>query len=197
MTVRLNLPGLHNVRNALAAAAVAIELGVPTQSLQQGLTEFEGIGRRCEVHGEVELGGKRCLLVDDYGHHPREITATIDAVREAWPQRRLVVVFQPHRYTRTRDLFDDFCQVLSPLETLVLCDVYPAGEQPIASADGRSLARGVRARGRVEPVFVDQADELPHILADVIDNGDVMLTLGAGNIGTVVRDMVQQPGGAS
>src|SRR5699024_145248 len=148
----------------------------------------------CEVHGEVELGGKQCLLVDDYGHHPREISATINAVRNAWPQRRLVVVFQPHRYTRTRDLFDDFCQILSTLETLVLCEVYPAGEQPIASADGRALATGVRARGRVAPVFVDNAHELPRLLADVVHAGDVLLTLGAGDIGAVIQRMVRQAG---
>lgn len=197
MTVRLNLPGMHNVRNALAAAAVALELGVSADDLQKGLGEFAGIGRRCEVHGEVDLDGKRCLLVDDYGHHPREIGATVSAVREAWPERRLVVVFQPHRYSRTRDLFDDFCQVLSAQETLVLCDVYPAGEQPIAAADGRALASGVRARGRVAPVFVDHIHELPRVLSNVVHDGDVLLTLGAGDIGSVVQRLLRQPGGSS
>lgn len=197
VTVHLNLPGMHNVRNALAAVAVALELGVATAALQQGLAAFAGIGRRCEVHGEVELGGKQCLLVDDYGHHPREISATIHAVRAAWPQRRLVVVFQPHRYSRTHDLFDDFCQVLATLETLVLCDVYPAGEQPVAGADGHALARGVRARGRVEPVFVDNAHDLPQVLADVVAHGDVLLTLGAGDIGAVVQRMLRRAGGGA
>jgi len=193
--MHLKLPGTHNVRNALAAVAVALELDVPVAALQQGLAQFAGIGRRCEVLGEVELGGKRCLLVDDYGHHPQEISATLDAVRAGWPERRLVVVFQPHRYSRTQDLFDDFCRVLADLETLVLCEVYAAGEQAIAGADGRSLARGVRARGRVEPVFVAELEELAQVLAAVIETGDVVLTLGAGNIGTAVRHLLLQPGG--
>lgn len=197
VSMHLNLPGVHNVRNALAAAAVALELGVPGQALAQGLEQFVGIGRRCEVRGDIELGGKHCLLVDDYGHHPKEISATIDAVRAAWPDRRLVVVFQPHRFTRTRDLFDDFCQVLAGLDTLVLCEVYPAGEQAIAGADGRSLARGVRARGRVAPVFVDYPHELPQVLVDLVDDGDLLLTLGAGDIGSVVPRMLQRPGDAS
>lgn len=197
LDVMLGLPGQHNVRNALAAIAVALELGVTPAELLQGLAEFAGIGRRCEVHGEIEIAGKRCLLVDDYGHHPREMTAIISAVRETWPNRRLVVAFQPHRYTRTRDLFDDFCQVLSTLDTLVLCEVYPAGEPAIANADGRALARGLRARGRVAPIFIDHVHELPHILADVVEDNDVLLTLGAGDIGSVAQRMAQQYKGAS
>lgn len=192
--ITLRLPGKHNVRNALAAIAVALELDVPAAALQQGLAEFAGIGRRCEVHGDIALGGKTCLLVDDYGHHPSEMAAIISAVREAWPQRRLVVAFQPHRYTRTRDLFDDLCQVLSTLETLVLCEVYPAGEKAISGADGRALARGVRVRGRVDPVFIDHVHDLPQTLANVIADGDVLLTLGAGDIGSVARRMAEQSG---
>lgn len=191
LEVFLNLPGTHNVRNALAAIAVALELGVSPTALQKGMAEFTGISRRCEVHGDIVLGGKTCLLVDDYGHHPREMAAIVDAVRESWPERRLVVAFQPHRYTRTRDLFDDLCQVLSTLETLVLCEVYPAGEKAISGADGRALARGLRARGRVAPVFINDVHELPDVLADVVDDGDVLLTLGAGDIGSVAQRMAQ------
>ncbi len=196
VAVHLNLPGKHNVLNALAAAAVARELGVPMAALQRGLSRFAGISRRCEVHGEITLAGKSCLLVDDYGHHPSELNAIIAAVRGGWPQRRLVVVFQPHRFTRTRDLFDDFCQVLSGLDALVLCEVYPAGETAIANADGRALARGVRARGRVAPVFVDNVRDLPQVLPGVVRDGDLLLTLGAGDIGSVALTLAQLNSGA-
>ncbi len=196
VAVHLNLPGKHNVPNALAAAAVARELGVPMAALQQGLSGFAGISRRCEVHGEIMLDGKSCLLVDDYGHHPSELKAIIAAVRGGWPERRLVVVFQPHRFTRTRDLFDDFCQVLSGLEALVLCEVYSAGETAIANADGRSLARGVRARGRVAPVFVDDVRDLPQVLPGVVRDGDLLLTLGAGDIGSAALALAQLTKGA-
>lgn len=188
--VYLNLPGRHNVLNALAAVAVAHELGVPMATIGRSLSQFKGIGRRCEIHGEIDFGGRRALLVDDYGHHPRELASTIAAIRRAWPARRLVVVFQPHRYTRTRDLFEDFAQVLADLDVLVLCEVYPAGEAPITGADGRSLARAVRIRGRVDPVFVDDMQQLPGMLDDVVMDNDVVLTLGAGDIGAVVQELV-------
>lgn len=188
-TVRLNLPGRHNVLNALAAVAVAYELGVDMGTIQHGLADFAGIGRRCEVHGEVLLDNKEVLLVDDYGHHPREVASTIEAVASAWPKRRLVVVFQPHRYSRTRDLFEDFTQVLSDLDVLVLCEVYAAGEQPILGADGRTLARSIRNRGRVDPVFVDDIQTLPAVLQDVAADGDVILTLGAGSIGAIPEQL--------
>jgi len=191
--VHLNLPGRHNVLNALAAAAVAHELGIDMAAIGRGLSQFAGIGRRCEVHGEIMLGDRQVLLVDDYGHHPRELVSIVDAVRGAWPERRLVVVFQPHRFSRTRDLFDDFCQVLAGLDVLVLSEVYAAGETPIANADGRSLARGVRARGKVDPVFVDDIHTLGDVLTGVVRDNDVLLTLGAGDIGAVAQQMARHP----
>jgi UDP-N-acetylmuramate--alanine ligase len=183
--LHLNLPGRHNVQNALAAVVIARELGVGFKDIRKAFAGFQGVGRRCESHGEVAIGGKKVLLVDDYGHHPREIAATFEALRSAWPKRRLVVAFQPHRYTRTRDLFDDFCEVLAGADALLLTEVYAAGEAPIARYDGRALARGVRERGAASPVFVDGVAELPAALAAVVKSGDVVLTLGAGDIGTL------------
>ncbi len=180
----LNLPGRHNVLNALAAVAVAHELDVAPGAIQSALASFEGIGRRFQIHGEHLTAAGSVLFIDDYGHHPREIEATIGAAREGWPERRLVVVFQPHRYSRTRDLFEDFARVLSQPDRLVLCEVYAAGEAPVPEADGRALSRAVRARGKVDPVFVPALDELPEALAGVLRDGDVVLTLGAGDIGT-------------
>jgi UDP-N-acetylmuramate--alanine ligase len=181
--VTLNLPGRHNVLNALAAIAVARELGVEAPAIQRALRGFQGIGRRFQVAGRCQRPDGEILLVDDYGHHPREIAATIDAVRDGWPERRLVLAFQPHRYTRTRDLLDDFAQVLSSADVLVLCDVYPAGEAPIAGADGRALSRAVRARGLVDPVFVATVDGLDDTLGHLVRGGDIVVTMGAGDIG--------------
>ncbi|MBO9470479.1 UDP-N-acetylmuramate--L-alanine ligase [Endozoicomonas sp. G2_2] len=196
--VHLNLPGKHNVLNALAAAAVAHELGVDMPAIGQALSQFAGIGRRCEVHGEITVGDRQVLLVDDYGHHPRELVSIIGAARNAWSERRLVVVFQPHRFSRTRDLFDDFCQVLAELDVLVLCEVYAAGETPVANADGRALARGVRARGKADPVFVDDVQRLGEVLPGILRDGDVLLTLGAGDIGAVAQQMARTgKGGAA
>ncbi len=189
--MHLNLPGRHNVLNALAAIAIARELDINMVAVQRALARFQGIGRRCEVLGEVQARRGCALLVDDYGHHPREIEATLHAVREAWPERRLVVAFQPHRYTRTRDLFEDFAQVLSTVDVLVLSDVYAAGEAPIGGADGRSLARAIRARGQVVPVFIDDIRELAGTLNDVVEDGDLVLTLGAGDVGQVAGGLVQ------
>ncbi|WP_297528553.1 UDP-N-acetylmuramate--L-alanine ligase [Thiohalobacter sp.] len=183
--VTLNMPGRHNVLNALAAIAIALELGVEVAAIQRALEGFAGIGRRFQSHGERRAPAGPVLLVDDYGHHPREIAATLDAIRKGWPNRRLVVAFQPHRYTRTRDLFEDFVQVLSEVDVLLLCEVYPAGEAPIAGADGRALCRAIRARGQVDPVFVETVSELPGVLEGVLAGGDLLLTLGAGDIGTV------------
>ena len=183
LPVRLNLPGRHNVLNALAAIAVASELGVPDDRIQSALAHFGGIGRRFQHYGELSVRGARVLLIDDYGHHPREVAATIETLRAGWPDRRLVLVFQPHRYTRTRDLFEDFAQVLAAVDVLVLCEVYAAGEEPIAGADGRALCRAIRARGQVDPIFVGQPGELPVVLEGVLGEGDVVLTLGAGDIG--------------
>jgi UDP-N-acetylmuramate--L-alanine ligase (EC 6.3.2.8) len=179
----LNLPGRHNVSNALAAIAVARELGVSDAAIGRALSGFAGVGRRCEDHGELRVGAASVRLVDDYGHHPREIAATLEALRSAFPERRLVVAFQPHRYSRTRDLFEDFCATLSTVDALLLLEVYPAGEAPVAEADGRALARCIRTRGLVEPVFVERVAEAPAALARLLRDGDVLLTLGAGDVG--------------
>lgn len=188
--VALNLPGRHNVRNALAAIAVANELGIDGAAIARALAEFAGIGRRLQSFGEIATPAGRVRLIDDYGHHPTEIAATGEAVRAGWPGRRLVVAFQPHRYTRTQDLFDDFARVLADTaDVLLMVEVYPAGEAPIAGADGRALCRAIRARGQVDPVFVPAVDDLPAALARVVADGDVVLTLGAGNIGAVAREL--------
>ncbi|MBF2758826.1 MAG: UDP-N-acetylmuramate--L-alanine ligase [Ectothiorhodospiraceae bacterium AqS1] len=178
----LNLPGRHNVLNALAAIAVAQELGVGDEDIAAALSSFQGIGRRLQVIGTILLEGGEVSVIDDYAHHPREIEATVDAVRAGWPQRRLVVFFQPHRYTRTRDLFDDFAAVLSNLEMLIVLEVYAAGESPIRAADGRALCRAIRARGRVDPVFAPQVADACALAPDLVCPGDIVLTLGAGDI---------------
>ena len=194
LSVTLNLPGIHNVLNALAAIAVARELGVSNQAILKALQEFQGIGRRFQVYGELKVANGRAMLVDDYGHHPREIAATIEAIRMGWPDRRLVTVFQPHRYSRTRDLFEDFVHVLSSTDLLVLLEVYPAGEEPIAGADGRALSAAIRARGQVEPVFVEQLAELDDIVPGLIQDGDIVLTLGAGSVGGLAGRWMQRFG---
>jgi UDP-N-acetylmuramate--alanine ligase len=191
--LHLNLPGRHNVQNALAAIVIAIELGVGFAAIRKALAGFQGVGRRCESHGEVDVGGKKVLVIDDYGHHPREIAATFEALRSAYPKRRLVVAFQPHRYSRTRDLFDDFCEVLRGADALLLTEVYAAGETPIAHYDGRALARGIRERGGASPVFVESVAELPAALPPVLKKGDVLLTLGAGDIGTLPARLARPP----
>ena len=188
----LNLPGRHNVQNALVAVCIGRELGVGAAAMRRAFTGFQGVGRRCEPHGELQFGDARALLVDDYGHHPRELAATFQAMRAAHPQRRFVVVFQPHRYTRTQDLFEDFCEILSSVDVLLLTEVYAAGEEPIDGADGRALARGIRARGKVEPVFIRSVQELPDALAAVVRDGDLVLTLGAGDIGGAPALLIQR-----
>ncbi len=190
LPVTLNLPGRHNVQNALAAIAIAREVGVDDVAIARALAGFEGIGRRLQHLADGVLDGKRITLIDDYGHHPRELQATLDAVRGAYPGRRLLTVFQPHRYTRTRDLLDDFAAVLSAgTDALLLCEVYAAGEAPIAGADGRALARSIRGRGRIEPVFVEHLADLPHSLAAVVQDTDVVVTLGAGSIGQAAASL--------
>ncbi|RFA30389.1 UDP-N-acetylmuramate--L-alanine ligase [Alkalilimnicola ehrlichii] len=188
----LNLPGTHNVLNALAAIAIASELGVSRGAIARGLHEFQGIGRRFQLYGALTLNGREVLMVDDYGHHPREIAATLQAARDGWPDRRLVVVFQPHRYSRTKDLFEDFARVLAGVDALVVTEVYAAGESVIPGADGRSLCGAIRARGHVNPVFVETLEELQRVLPEVVENGDLVLTMGAGNIGTLAPRLVEQ-----
>ena len=184
--ITLNMPGQHNVLNALAAIAVAWELQVPDAAVQKALAGFSGVGRRFQRYGEITLANRnRFTLIDDYGHHPVEMRATLNATRGAFPGRRLVLAFQPHRYTRTRDLFEDFVQVLSMADAVLLTEVYAASEQPIVAADGRSLARAVRVAGKVEPIFVADVNDLPAELAEFIKDGDVVLCMGAGSIGQI------------
>jgi UDP-N-acetylmuramate--alanine ligase len=186
LEVTLNLPGEHNVQNALAAIAVADELGLPDAAVVKALAEFRGVGRRFQRYGEIALAdGGTFTLVDDYGHHPAEMTATLAAARGAFPGRRLVLAFQPHRFTRTRDLFEDFVKVLSGVDALLLADVYAAGEAPIVAADGRALARAVRVAGKVEPVFVEEIGGMPAAILQAARPGDVVVTMGAGSIGAV------------
>lgn len=190
LTVTLRLPGRHNVLNALAAIAVAHEIEVSDAAVQKALNEFAGIDRRLQLIGERTIAGKNVMFVDDYGHHPREISATLEGVHSGWPGRRVVVVFQPHRYTRTRDLLDDFAEVLSQgMDVLLLTEVYAAGEEEIAGADGRALARAVRGRGRVEPVFVSELEMVPGVLAGLVEDGDIVLTLGAGSVGALALEL--------
>ncbi len=181
--VELNLPGRHNALNALAAIAVALELGVSRAAIARGLAEFAGIDRRFQPCGDLILAGARVSLVDDYGHHPQEIAAVLRAAREGWPSRRIVLAFQPHRYSRTRDLFEDFARVLSAADALLLTEVYAAGETAIAGADGRSLCRAIRMRGQIDPVFALGVAELVELVPEVVHDGDLLITLGAGSIG--------------
>ena len=190
----LNLPGRHNVQNTLAALAIAQELGVSIAAMQKALSSFAGVGRRCEPHGVLDVDGAKVTLIDDYGHHPRELAATFEAVRSAHPYKRLVVAFQPHRYSRTRDLFDEFGEVLSSVDALLLFDVYAAGEAPIAGYDSKALARGIRARGKVEPVVLKAVSELPEALRGVVRDGDVLLTVGAGDVGNAPGLLLQAYG---
>lgn len=192
LKIRLNQPGMHNVQNACAAIAVAREIGVDDSATQKALSEFNGVGRRFTKHGDIPLpDGGAFSLVDDYGHHPVETAATIAAARGAYPGRRLVLAFQPHRYTRTRDLFEDFVKVLSTVDALVLAEVYSAGEQPIVAADGRSLAHALRVLGKVDPVFVEDIVDMPDTILRVAKDGDVVITMGAGSISAVPNQLTQ------
>lgn len=192
LDITLNMPGKHNVLNALAAIAVASELGVSDQAIVTGLDHFKGVGRRFQVNGDIPLATGSALLVDDYGHHPRELMATIQAVREGWPDKRLVLAFQPHRYSRTRDLFEDFVDVLNEVDVLVLLDVFAAGEKPIAGSDGPALSTAIRQRGKLIPIFVKDIEQLPFVLKDVIRPNDIVLTSGAGNIGAASTQLLGQ-----
>ena len=198
LDIVLNLPGLHNVRNALAAIAVATELDADDAAIVEALGAFNGVGRRFQRYGEVNVseanGGGQFTLVDDYGHHPVEMAATLAAARGAFPSRRIVLAFQPHRYSRTRDCFEDFVKVLSDADAVLLAEVYAAGETPIVAADGRSLARALRVTGKVEPVFVDDISTMPAAIANFALNGDVIITMGAGSVGAVSGQVVELAG---
>ncbi len=183
LRVELHLPGMHNVRNALATIAVADELQISDAAVVKALSQFEGIDRRFTNLGEVETTAGKVMIVDDYGHHPTEIAATLAAARAGWPDKRVVLVFQPHRYTRTRDLMDDFATVLSEADLAIVLEVYAAGEDPIAGADGRAIARATRTRGSIEPVFVESLEQLQPVLESVLAEGDLLLLMGAGDIG--------------
>ncbi len=191
LNITLNIPGRHNALNATAAIAVATEEGVSDDAIMRALIEFEGTGRRFDHLGEFETGNGNVMLVDDYGHHPSEVDVTIQAARAGWPDKRLVMIFQPHRYSRTRDLYDDFANVLEHVDVLVMLDVYAAGETPIAGADSRSLCRTIRSRAKIDPIFVPQAENLPAILANIIQNDDLVLTQGAGDVGKIARQLAE------
>jgi len=192
LDIELNMPGHHNALNALAAIAVASDEGVDDDAIKQALKQFAGVGRRFQVYGEFQIDSGKVFMVDDYGHHPREVKVTIDTIRSAWPDRRLVMVYQPHRYTRTRDLYEDFVQVLSEVDLLLLMEVYPADEEPIPGAGGRNLCRSIRQRGMVDPVFVDHGEDVLEMLVRVLRDGDILLTQGAGNIGALAARLASK-----
>ena len=187
--ITLNMPGRHNVLNALAAICVGYELGVSSENMQSALAKFEGIGRRMHMYGEAKIAQGSVTIVDDYAHHPTEVAATLSATKNAWPDKRLVAIFQPHRYTRTRDLFEDFSQVLAECDVLLLTEVYAAGEELIAGADTRALCAAIRARGKANPIFVEDVEKLDESLRSVLQDGDLVLTMGAGSIGRIASQL--------
>lgn len=199
LAIELNIPGMHNVLNATAVVAVALDEGISDSAIQEGLKYFAGVGRRFQIYGNYSVtsgtdkaGEGDAMLVDDYGHHPREVAVTIQAIRDGWPDRRLVMVYQPHRYTRTRDLYEDFVEVLSSVDVLVLLEVYSAGEDPIPGADGRHLSRSIRLRGQVEPIFVEGIDAVPGVIKDIVRPGDIVITQGAGTVGTLAAELAKR-----
>ena len=190
LKVHLNMPGVHNVLNATAAVAVASDEGLSDEAIAGGLEKFAGVGRRFQQRDPIQLADRgSALLVDDYGHHPTEVAATLDSLQQVWPERRVVMIYQPHRYTRTRDLYEDFVAVLSQCDVLIVLEVYAAGENAIPGADGRSLTRSIRQRGHVEPLFVESIEEIPAVLGDVLQSGDVVVTQGAGNITQLSQEL--------
>jgi len=193
LDLSVNLPGQHNVLNALASIAVATDEGVSDQAIKSALAKFAGIGRRFEQLADLSTKQGKMVLVDDYGHHPREVAATIKAMRNGWPEKRLVMVFQPHRYSRTRDLYEDFVEVLSEVDCLLLLDVYSAGEAAILNADSKSLARSIRLRGQIEPIYVSDSEKLAELLVAQLQDGDMVITQGAGNIGAVAKSLASDP----
>ncbi|MGM0632818.1 MAG: UDP-N-acetylmuramate--L-alanine ligase, partial [Pseudomonadota bacterium] len=192
LNVSLNIPGRHNALNATAAIVVASDEGIADEYICGALKRFEGVGRRFEIQGRFPVSGGEVMLLDDYGHHPSEVRATIDALRAGWPGRRLVMIYQPHRYSRTRDLYDDFVKVLSDVDVLLMLDVYSAGEASIPGADSRSLCGSIRQRGRVDPIYVEDQAEVQHVLAGVLRDGDIVITQGAGSVGALARRLATE-----
>jgi UDP-N-acetylmuramate--alanine ligase len=189
LPVQLNLPGTHNVLNSLAAIGVGLELNVAFDAIQTALANFKGVDRRLQQYGDVQTAAGRVTLIDDYGHHPTELAATLEAIRQGWSGRRIVLAFQPHRYTRTRDLLDDFARVLASVDALIVTEVYAAGEAPIAGADGKAICRAIRSHGRVEPLLLEKIEDLPRALIQIARDGDVIVTMGAGSIGAAAADL--------
>src|SRR5690606_20899764 len=193
LRVSVNMPGLHNVLNALATIAIACDEGIEDEAIVRGLSGFQGVGRRFQVYGELPVEGGSVMLVDDYGHHPREVAAVIKAVRGGWPERRLVMVYQPHRYSRTRDLYEDFVQVLGESSVLLLMEVYPAGEEPIPGADSRHLCHSIRQRGQLDPIYIERGVELAPLVKPLLRAGDILLCQGAGDIGGLAPQLINSP----
>ncbi|PCJ40667.1 MAG: UDP-N-acetylmuramate--L-alanine ligase [SAR86 cluster bacterium] len=192
ITLTLNMPGVHNVLNATAAIAIATDEGLSDRDIVLGLENFQGVGRRFEMHGDINFSKGSAMLVDDYGHHPTEVAANIKAIRAGWPKKRLVMIYQPHRYSRTHDLYEDFVDALSGVDLLLLLDVYAAGEKVIKGADSKSLCRSIRQRGQLDPVFVKDQKDIPHLLKELLEDGDLLLTQGAGNVGLISTRLAQE-----
>lgn len=193
LDVSVRMPGKHNVLNALATIAIATDEGIGDEAIMQGLSEFGGVGRRFQIYGELPVEDGSVMLVDDYGHHPREVAAVIQAVRDGWPDRRLVMVYQPHRFSRTRDLYDDFVQVLAEANVLLLMEVFPAGEEPIPGADSRRLCHSIRQRGQLDPIYIERGIELAPLVKPLLRAGDILLCQGAGDIGALAPQLINSP----
>jgi len=191
LDVSVNMPGNHNVLNSLATICIATDEGVSDEAIVQGLSGFQGVGRRFQVYGELPVDGGNVMLVDDYGHHPTEVAAVIKAVRGGWPERRLVMVYQPHRYSRTRDLYDDFVNVLADANVLLLMEVYPAGEEPIPGADSRKLCNSIRQRGQLDPIYIERGVDLAPLVKPLLRAGDILLCQGAGDIGGLAPKLLK------
>jgi len=192
LKVKLNIPGEHNALNATAAIVIATDEGISDESIRLGISKFSGVGRRFEIQGEFEISAGKVLLIDDYGHHPSEVAATVKALRAGWLDTRLVMIFQPHRYSRTKDLYEDFVDVLSEVDVLLLLEVYSAGEEQIAGADSRSLCRSIRLRGKVDPIYVQKEEDVQSLLHDLLQDGDIVLTQGAGSVGTLAKQLANE-----
>lgn len=191
LKITLNMPGRHNALNATAAIAIATDEGIKAKDIQSGIQNFAGVGRRFDVQGEFAVDGGTVMLIDDYGHHPTEVAATLRALRDGWPDNRLVMVYQPHRYSRTKDLYEDFVEVLGEADVLLLLEVYSAGEKKIASADSRSLCRSIRLRGKVDPFYVKDESDVQGILSELVLPGDIILTQGAGSVGALAKQLAK------